>query len=62
MNRMRLFPVFLLLVTATTSRGIDSTAAESQPNILIITADNLGYGDLPCYHPASPIRAPNLDR
>lgn len=37
--------------------------AESQvTNILIITADNLGYGDLPCYNPESPIIAPNLDR
>lgn len=32
------------------------------PNILLITADNLGYGDLPCFNPASQIKAPCLDR
>ena len=36
--------------------------ADGRPNILIITADNLGYGDLPCYNPKSKIVAPNLDR
>lgn len=34
----------------------------ARPNILFITADNLGYGDLPCFNPDSPIKAPNLDR
>ncbi len=36
--------------------------AGSPPNILIITADNLGYGDLPCYNPESKIVAPSFDR
>lgn len=36
-------------------------AEELRPNILLITADNLGYGDLRCYNPQSPIVTPRLD-
>ena len=36
-------------------------AAESTPNIIVIFADDLGYGDLSCYG-ATRYRTPNLDR
>ncbi len=40
----------------------EQSTSDRKPNILIITADNLGYGDLQCYNASSPIKTPNLDR
>ncbi len=61
--------VFLLAQTFISAYGQNpSVEAEKQilqgirPNILILYADDLGYGDPGCYNPDSKIPTPHLDR
>jgi arylsulfatase A-like enzyme len=57
MTSIRLLPVLLVLACGVAA----APAGADRPNIVIIYADDLGWGDLTCYgHPV--IRTPNLDR
>ena len=52
----RLLPLIPLLTVA-----FALPATEQRPNVVLIVADDLGYGDLGCYG-ATRVKTPNIDR
>lgn len=55
--RLLLIQVVCLIIILT-----GSSALADKPNIIIIYADDLGFGDLSCYNPKSAYKTPRLDQ
>ncbi len=51
---------FVLLLLSACEKKTNAEK-ESYPNILLIMADDMGYGDVGCYNPESKISTPNID-
>ena len=52
----------LLLCSCLAVEGRTAPTAEPLPNIIIIYADDLGFGDLSSYNPKCAYKTPRLDR
>ena len=60
MQNIKLACIFLVCTTALSCEPPAARAQPQRPNIVIIFADDLGYGDTGCYA-ATHVQTPNID-
>lgn len=61
-NIYRFALLSVILFTAACTNRTSTETKQDNPNILIILADDMGYGDTGCYNPESKIPTPNIDK
>lgn len=62
MNMNKIFPLSIGLgVLPLCTYAGHSNAEKSNPNVIILNVDDLGYGDIGCYG-ATKVKTPNIDR
>jgi arylsulfatase A len=59
-NKRRSILLFVTLFILMQINGFSQTGVSSKPNIIILYADDLGYGDVSCYG-ASAVKTPSVD-
>jgi len=52
----------LLLIALLGASFVAAARAADKPNVVVILADDMGYGDPSCYNPSSKIETPHIDR
>ncbi len=62
MKKIRRIVPTWLLCSMVAGWGIQSAAAETKPNIIVIYTDDQGYGDVSALNPEAKFQTPNLDR
>lgn len=60
-NKINTYLILFLFAIAITSCGAQKQKTQKKPNIIVIMADDMGYGDLSCYG-STLINTPNLDK